>query len=128
MFNRLAIAGLILLLFWFSFFPRPVLNAWPLVTRVGLALACLALLLGKRGKVFHLSDWPLWVFALSLVPAAFAAQLTPVSVRICLDLVLMALLVYHLVSGAVSEPKVFKIAAVALCLMSSLVALVGLGD
>lgn len=128
MFKRLAIAGLLLLLFWISFFPRPVQNTYPLVTRVGLALAVAALLAARRGRIFGRSDWPVWVFALSLIPGALAADLAPVSVRICLDLLLPAILVTYLVSGTVSDPKVFKLAAVVLCTMSAVVALGGLGE
>jgi putative inorganic carbon (HCO3(-)) transporter len=128
MLKYLSIAAIILLLFWLSFFPRPVQNEWPLVTRVGLALAVAVLLLEKRGRIFSRSDWPVLIFALSLVPGAFASGLAPLSVRICLDLVLSAVLVYYLVSGTVSDPRVFKLAAVALCLMSAAVALGGLAE
>ncbi len=128
MLKNLSIAGIILLLFWLSFFPRPVQNGWPLVTRVGLALAVAVLLLEKRGRIFSRSDWPVWVFALSLIPGAYASGLAPLSVRICFDLMLSAVLVYYLVSGTVSDPRVFKLAAVILCLMSAIVALGGLAE
>lgn len=128
MLKRLAIAGLMLLLFWISFFPRSVQNTYPLVPRVGLALAVAALLVNRKGRIFSRGDWPVWVFALSLIPGAFAADLAPVSVRICLDLLLPALLVYYLISATVSDPGVFKLAAVALCAMSAVVALGGLGE
>lgn len=126
MLKKIPIAGLLLLLFWISFFPRPVQNEWHVATRVGLALACGALLLERRGRLVRRSDWPVWAFALSLVPAAFAAGLAPLSVRICLDLVLEAVLVYHLVAGALEDRRSFTIAAAALAAMSALVALGGL--
>jgi len=126
MLKKIPIAGLLLLLFWLSFFPRPIQNEWHLATRVGLALACAVLLIERRGRLPRLGDWPVWVFALALVPAAFASGLAPLSVRICLDLVLEALLVFYLVSGTVEDRRVFTLAAAALAAMSALVALGGL--
>jgi putative inorganic carbon (HCO3(-)) transporter len=128
MLKRLPIAGILLLLFWLSFFPRSVQNEYPLVTRIGLALAVAALLLEKRGRIFSRSDWPVWVFALCLIPGAFASGLAPVSVRICIDLLLAAVLVYYLVSIVVADQQVFKLVAVALTIMSAVVALGGLAE
>ena len=126
--GRLALAGILLLLVWISFFPRPVINGHPLVTRIGLALACLAVLLERRQRVFRWTDWPIWLFALSLLPSVFAAQLDPLAVRLYLDLALPALLVYYLVSEILAESQAFRLAALALCVMSALVSLGGLAD
>jgi len=126
MLKRLPIAGLLLLLFWISFFPRPVQNHYPLVTRVGLALAVVILLLVRRGRLLSRADWPVWIFALLWIPGAFAADLAPVAVRICLDLLLPALLVFYLVKGTVDDQRVFKLMAGTLVVMSTMVALGGL--
>ncbi len=124
--ERFDVIVIVILFVWISFFPLPIQQKYHIATKVFLAIALLLLFIRKRGAIFKLSDFPLWLFLAAIGINVLFTQEKDTALRTYLGLAIPMFFIYYLVSeGCSSEPK-FRILVKTICISSILVALGGI--
>lgn len=127
MVNYFQILFVIILFVWISLFPQqPLQEKFHIAKTIFLALAFIFTLIKKPRSIFKQSDFPLWLFLMSIFINVLFAQERNIALKTYLDLAIPMFLIYYLISESVTNTSRLILLATVICIASGLVALLGI--
>jgi O-antigen ligase len=124
--GRINIFSIIVLFAWISFFPEPIQEKYRFYSLCFISLAFLINFSKKRIYLFRSSDWPLWIFLLSISINVFFAQQRNTAFNTYLDLAIPLFCIFYLMKDDLFCGKNFNLLLKAICICSILVSLGGI--
>ncbi|HLD82519.1 MAG TPA: O-antigen ligase family protein [Candidatus Omnitrophota bacterium] len=128
MLDKLKILFFSILFAWISFFPQPLQERYFMPVRLSLCLFLIIFLLEQRGlkNLFNFKDWPLWLFLITLSAGTVSALNKNLAIKTYLYLFTTLFFVFYIGKAIFRFDKDRDMVCLVICLLSGIVALIGL--